>query len=63
MEAYLKTEDVALRVRRSDATVRYWRHIGVGPPGFRVGRGVLYRESDVQAWLDGLREREAGGAA
>jgi hypothetical protein len=27
----LTTEEVAARFRTSPATVRYWRHIGIGP--------------------------------
>jgi DNA-binding transcriptional MerR regulator len=37
----LTTEQVAQRFRTSPSTVRYWRHIGIGPDGFRVGRRVL----------------------
>jgi len=37
----LTTEAVAARFRTSPATVRYWRHIGIGPDGVRVGRRVL----------------------
>jgi hypothetical protein len=37
----LTTEEVAQRFRTSPSTVRYWRHIGIGPDGFRVGRRVL----------------------
>jgi hypothetical protein len=39
----LTTEEVAERFRTSPATVRYWRHIGMGPAGVRVGRRVLRR--------------------
>ncbi len=46
------TEEVAVHFRTVPATVRYWRHVGKGPRSFRVGRRVLYRESDVKAWLD-----------
>jgi hypothetical protein len=45
---YLTTEDVALKYRTQPATVRYWRHIGYGPRGVRVGRRVLYPESEVE---------------
>lgn len=34
-------------------TIYQWRHRGEGPPGYRVGRHVRYRWSDIQAWLDG----------
>ena len=49
---YLTTDDVAGLCRTKAATVRYWRSIGTGPKGVRVGRRVLYRASDVQTWLD-----------
>lgn len=57
-ERLLTTAEVAIRTRTPESTVRYWRSIGFGPHGFRVGKRVLYREADVQAWLDGLRESE-----
>lgn len=45
-------------------TLRYQRSAGGGPPSFTVGKKVLYRLSDVDAWLD---QQEAasrrGGAA
>lgn len=52
MDRYLTTEDVAEIARASASTVRYWRHMGTGPRSARVGRRVLYRETDVAAWLD-----------
>lgn len=46
----LTTEEVAARFRTSPATVRYWRHIGIGPAGVRVGRRVLYDEQEIERW-------------
>ncbi len=46
----LTTEEVAERYRTSASTVRYWRTIGYGPRGRRVGRRVLYDEQDVLAF-------------
>jgi excisionase family DNA binding protein len=34
------------------ATLYQWRHRREGPPGFRVGRHVRYRWSDVQEWIE-----------
>ena len=34
-----------------ESTLRYWRHIGHGPPGARIGRRVLFREDDVRRWI------------
>ena len=55
---YLTTVEVAGLCRTPSETVRYWRHTGYGPPSFRLGRRVLYRRSDVEAWLDGLYQDE-----
>ena len=32
-------------------TVYGWRHRGLGPAGFRVGRHLRYRQSDVKKWI------------
>lgn len=48
----MTTDEVAEHFRTVAATVRYWRHIGKGPRSFKVGRRVLYRESDVETWSD-----------
>jgi excisionase family DNA binding protein len=34
------------------ATLYQWRHRGEGPPGFRVGRHLRYRWSDVEDWIE-----------
>jgi DNA-binding transcriptional MerR regulator len=46
----LTTEEVAQRFRTSPSTVRYWRHLGIGPAGIRVGRRVLYDEAECDRW-------------
>ncbi|MCW2904184.1 MAG: Transcriptional regulator, MerR family [Streptosporangiaceae bacterium] len=51
-ERLMTTEEVADYFRTVPATCRYWRHVGKGPRSFKVGRRVLYRESDVIAWAD-----------
>ncbi len=52
---YLTTEEVAQLFRTSSGTVRYWRHVGYGPAGVRVGRRVLYPRASVTAWAEQLR--------
>jgi excisionase family DNA binding protein len=32
-------------------TLYGWRHRGVGPAGYRIGRHVRYRRSTVECWL------------
>ncbi|MGI8815489.1 MAG: helix-turn-helix transcriptional regulator [Pseudonocardia sp.] len=41
-------------------TLRFWRHKGVGPKSFRLGRRVVYDRSDVELWI---AEQRAGGDA
>lgn len=50
----MTTEEVALHFRTSQDTVRYWRHIGYGPRGRKVGRRVLYERSEVEAFWQSL---------
>lgn len=52
----LTTAEVALILRTTPSTVRYWRHLRTGPKCFRLGRRVVYRHSELRAWL---AEREA----
>jgi DNA-binding transcriptional MerR regulator len=52
------TSEVAALFRTSPDTVRYWRHEGTGPAGFKVGKNVLYEESVVLAWMEELRRSE-----
>jgi len=54
VEQLLTTDEVAELYRTSPATVRYWRHIGYGPKGRKVGRRVLYERSKVEAFWNDL---------
>ena len=56
--AFLTTEEVATLCRTVPATVRYWRHVGSGPKGFKVGRRVLYASDDVKVWLEQQRQTD-----
>ncbi len=33
------------------ATIYAWRYRRQGPPGFRVGRHLRFRRSDVEQWI------------
>jgi predicted DNA-binding transcriptional regulator AlpA len=48
----LTMQEVADVVRVPVATLRYWRHLGIGPRSFRIGRSVRYWRAEVFAWLD-----------
>jgi predicted DNA-binding transcriptional regulator AlpA len=48
----LNSAEVAQMIRVPQATLRYWRHVGIGPRSFKMGpRRVLYRADDVEAWV------------
>lgn len=53
IQPIMDSAELAGRLNISPATLRYWRHRGDGPKWFKMGpRRVMYRVSDVQAWLD-----------
>ena len=47
----LTMTEAADLTRAPVATLRYWRHLGVGPRSFRLGRRVLYRRCDLLEWI------------
>ena len=49
----LTTQQLADYLGVPVATLYSWRHAGEGPPGFRVGKHVRYRWSDVEEWVRG----------
>ena len=51
MGQLLTVREVSEMLRTPEATLRYWRHMGRGPAGFKIGRRVLFKEEDVTAWL------------
>jgi excisionase family DNA binding protein len=57
----LTITEAAELLRAPVATLRYWRHLGTGPRSFRLGRRVLYRRDDLQAWVEEQRGRSATG--
>ena len=48
----LTITEVAELLRTPVATLRYWRHLRIGPPSFRIGRRVMYRRTDVEEWIN-----------
>lgn len=52
LDGLLTVEDLAEYLDVPVATVYAWRHRRQGPPGFRVGRHVRFRWSDVECWID-----------
>lgn len=49
-QVFLTTEELAARYRVTVPTVRYWRQIGKGPQGTRIGKRVLYALADCETY-------------
>lgn len=47
----LTTKQLATYLNKPVNTIRGWRHRKVGPAGFKLGRDVVYRRTNVDAWL------------
>jgi excisionase family DNA binding protein len=47
----LTAGEVAERLRMSVAALYSLRHRGEGPPAIRLGRRVLFPESELERWL------------
>ena len=43
--------EVAAETTLATETLYTWRHLGTGPRSFKLGTRVVYRRSDVAAWL------------
>ncbi len=54
----LTAEELAAFLDVPIKTLYMWRYRGEGPVGFRVGRHIRYRWSDVEQWI-GARVRAA----
>lgn len=52
--------EVAEITRRSVDTLRWLRHRGEGPPGFRMGRRVVFRRGAVMEWIAQQERQQLG---
>jgi excisionase family DNA binding protein len=48
---WLTLPEVAAVLRVSPRTLYAWREEGGGPPGFRVGRRLLFKPDEVDGWV------------
>ena len=54
--------EVAERLRRSPAQLRWMRHNGDGPLAAKISGRLMYRASDVEAWITAQFESAASRA-
>lgn len=54
----LTLEEVAVIIRHSPRTIYNWRLTGDAPRAIKCGRRLLFRRSDVEAWLEARTEAD-----
>lgn len=66
-EPALSVQQLAKELHVSAQTIYDLRSQGRGPTGFRVGRHLRFRKSEIEAWLSRLEgedsDRHTGGEA
>lgn len=56
----LKLIDEAAEFLRTPVnTLRFWRHQGIGPKSAKVGGRIMFRQIDLENWLNAQFEQEA----
>lgn len=58
----MTTRETADFIRSNENTLAFWRHCGKGPRWAKLGRRIVYRRSDVLAWLDEQFTESSGQA-
>lgn len=48
----LRIEEVSALTGIPIPTLRFWRHQGTGPRSAKFGGRIVYREHEVQAWIE-----------
>ncbi len=51
LDRLMTVNELAMYLNVPVATLYAWRHRQQGPPGFKAGRHVRYRLSDVERWI------------
>ena len=54
--------DPELEIIGDRAKLAQWRHKGIGPAFYRLGRKIVYRGDDLNAWAEANRVDPSQGA-
>jgi len=63
MNDILNTDEVSNYLGCSTETLRYWRQRGTGPKWFKLGHRVMYRRTDLEAWIGDAYAAQNGATA
>lgn len=58
---FMTVEELAAEQRLAEGTLYSWRARGFGPKSTKRGRRIVYRRSDVLAWLEANEAETARG--
>ena len=61
LDRLLTVQELANYLGVPVATIYAWRYRHEGPPGFRVGRHVRFRRSDIEEWLNNQLDEVGAG--
>src|ERR1700733_13054172 len=52
MTELLRTSEVSVKTGIREATLRWWRHRGEGPPSFKMGKKIVVYPADaLEIWI------------
>jgi hypothetical protein len=57
----MNTAEAARYTGLADATLRYYRHAGIGPESYRIGSKVFYDRVRLDEWLAAQRAASVRG--
>jgi DNA-binding transcriptional MerR regulator len=61
MPTRLSTREASTYLSLSESTLRYYRHIGIGPASYVLGRRVFYDLADLDAWAEAQKSATVRG--
>jgi excisionase family DNA binding protein len=55
----LTVDEAAELVRAPAGSLRFWRHQGTGPASAKLGKRIVYRRDDLEAWVQAQFDAQA----
>lgn len=59
LAGYCDESEAATELRHSVRALRSWRAQGIGPAWIKIGKGIFYKISALEAWLHSLEQKPA----